>query len=244
MVCVTAARRIKCAAAPPSLRRGRGAGGVVCSPVSSAGGRSVLGLGCQGGGDNQALDLLNFRSAGATTVLPPTPCVDLEVSTGVFSPALVVPTTAATAFGRCSLPVQGSWSEVADPVILLRFRRTEQPELEPTSMGMNPGRRATGAMALPFAAGFLFDSKSLSISGDGAPSARGIDFSCAFLRRRLGVRGGRPWAMVLVCTGTPRGFFVFFLSLGSFVRMYWDTCSLSYLRVISACVTCTCSFVG
>jgi hypothetical protein len=163
--------------------------------------------------------------------------------TGDGSPALVVPVMAAAAFGRCSLPVQGSWSEVADPVFLLRFHRTEQPELEPTSTGMNPGRRATGAMALPFAAGFLFDSESLFL-GDGAPSACGIVVSCAFLRRRLGVRGGRPWAMVFLCAGTPRGFFVFFLSLGSFVHMYWDTCSLPYLPVVSACVMCACTSVG
>lgn len=188
----TASSRIRWATTlfPPRLRRG--AGGGVFSSVDLAGRTGVPGLGRQGGGGDQANGFLSFGSAPALAVLP-TPSEDPVGCTGLFLLVLPVLVAAATAGERRGGPALGWWWLVAAALpILLRLRRTEEPELGPRCTGMILGRRATAATPRRSRRGSSSTHKA--VSGDGVSSVKGLADTCIFLwhlsrRRRRSTAG-------------------------------------------------------
>lgn len=193
------------------------------------------GLGRQGGGGDQANGFLSFGSAPASAVLP-TPSEDPVGCTGLFLPVLPVLVAAATAGERRGGPALGwGWLVAAALPILLRLRRTEEPELGPRCTRMILGRRAT----TPRRSRRGSSSTHKAVSGDGVSSVKGLADTCIFLwrlprRRRRSTAGDG-----FICGLAPQGpnciFFSFFGGL--FACVLGHLLSLGVSRRCCICAT-------
>lgn len=123
--------------------------------------------------------------------------------------------------------------EVTDPVVSPDGVGGARRIWDPRCTGMSPGQRPTST-TVPPPAGLFFDSKSrrsamvhLWFWMRGRP---------VFLLPGVRLGGAGGWRRPLRSFGTPRGLFVFFGFLGSFLLLFLDRCPLSMFLAVSAWV--------
>lgn len=139
LVVMTTRRRIRRARALIPPRRGspwpcRRACGRVFSPALRGGETSLSKPGRRGGGDALARELLTSGSISAVTVRTPVLLRGREDCTGVLPVAGVVGGGGCEAVQEICLPEQGLWMVARRSGVLLRLRRREPVDLEPSML--------------------------------------------------------------------------------------------------------------